>query len=181
MTEHRILGEKTGLTASTRELGSRRGAQDSRSLHRRCPPTTGLGGLEPQFQGEATLLFNFLEPESVRTRKASVGITEGASSSRHWARHGPPSLGRASQATRTRPAWRRDGREPQLSHLFCEGLNELLAGFSVRFSPSRLLPSPAPFFPSCRLLPRVCVMSVYVHECTQVCLRACIGLVPAGT
>lgn len=54
----------------------------------------------------SVLLINFLEPESVNTRKASVGIMEGASSSRQRARHGPPSLSHASRARRTQPAWR---------------------------------------------------------------------------
>lgn len=49
-----------GLTASTQELGSRPGAQDSRPSQE-VPAYHRLGGLEPQFQGEALLLFNFLE------------------------------------------------------------------------------------------------------------------------
>lgn len=59
MTEHRILGEETGLTASTRELRSRRGAQEHEFLAwtprafmggARLPQASG--GLEPQIQGD---------------------------------------------------------------------------------------------------------------------------------
>ena len=137
----------------------------------------------------SALLINFLEPESVRTRKASVGIREGASSSRHRACHGPPSLSHASRARRTRLAWwegrkgaRHLGLHPGPPRSACLGktlktpasLSSPTCYVRIRTAslqdlecishPSRLLPSPAPFFPSCCLLPRVCVcMSAHVY------------------